>query len=436
MDIGGLLPKHEPIIEPGETIAGRYLVEKEIARGGMAHILRAEDTFLNTIVALKVLPLALARNRHAVNEIKEEARITMALNHPNIVKLHQFENTPKHKFLVMEYVDGLSLEAVVDEKGKIPVEEALSYMRDACAALDYAHSEGVIHRDIKSGNFLVSSKGTVKLTDFGIAQKVHRAFAKITQKEIMGTVPYMSPEQLVGRKIDYRSDIYSLGAVLYELLSGFPPFFSGSIEAQIVLSAPKPVEGAPRHVNDAILKALSKSPSLRWQSATAFYRALTSEAPQEKAPPEPKLRWPGREIVPAAAKKRDFRILAVDDEQDVRTVVETILADEGYDVDTAFDGLDALQKLGEGSYDLLILDILMPRMDGIQLLSRIRNEGVNIPVIMLTALSDQKNMLESYRSGADYYMLKPFARDKLTSAVQYLLGDFSEAHRQDLERVL
>jgi serine/threonine protein kinase len=429
-------PGGEPLAKPGEVIADRYLVEKEIARGGMAHILRAEDTFLSTVVVLKVLPTVLSGNKQAIEEIKQEARIAMSLNHPNIVKLHQFENTPKYKFLVMEYVDGPSLADLIDEKGKIPLSEALGYMRDACTALDYAHSQDIVHRDIKSANFLVDSKGTVKLTDFGIAQKVRRALSKITQRQVMGTIPYMSPEQLMGRKIDYHTDIYSLGAVLYELLTGFPPFFSGSIEAQIMLKPPDPIPEVPEHVNDALLRALRKGPIHRWNSASDFYHALISKPPKEEIPAaRAKLEWPEPKIQ-SAAKKRHFKILAVDDEEDIRTIVQAILTRKGYEVNTAFDGQDAFEKLGKTSYDLLVSDILMPRMDGVQLLSRLRTEGSDIPVLMLTALNDDKHMLESYRSGADYYMSKPFDRDKLVNAVRYLMGDFSEKEKQTLEQKL
>ena len=392
-------------------------------------------SLLSTMVVLKMLPPALSRNRHAIEEIKQEARISMSLNHPNIVKLHQFESTPEYTFLVMEYVDGPSLSDIVDKKGRIPLEETIVYARGACAALDYAHSEGIVHRDIKPANFLVDSGNTVKLTDFGIAQKVRKALSKITQKQVMGTIPYMSPEHLMGRKIDYRSDIYSLGAVVHELLSGVPPFFSGNIEAQIMLRIPEPIIGIPGHVNDTILRALSKSPARRWSSAADFYNALTDKAPAKPPAPEEPVHWPEREMKPLAGK-RDFRILSVDDEEDIRMIVQAVLAGQGYEVDTATDGKDALEKIACASYNLLVLDVMMPQMDGIQLLSRLRNEGSDVPIVMLTALSDDKHMLESYHSGADYYMSKPFDKDKLIAAARYLLGDFTAEEKEALEQQL
>jgi serine/threonine protein kinase len=279
-------------VHGGEVIAGRYLVESEIARGGMAHVVRAEDTMLNTIVALKIFPPALSSQWHAIEEIKEEARITMSLSHPNIVKLHQFESTPRYKFLVMEYVEGQSLGDRIYNNGKLSLDEVLGYLSDASAALDYAHSHNIIHKDIKPDNFLISLDGTVKLADFGIAQKVRKTFAKITQKSIIGTLLYMSPEHVVGRKIDYKSDIYSLGAVTYEMLAGYPPFFEGSVESQILLKTPDPIEGLSENINNILMRALAKNPSSRWESATEFYKA--SRERQIRLMPFPNLHVRGR----------------------------------------------------------------------------------------------------------------------------------------------
>jgi serine/threonine protein kinase len=391
---------------------------------------------LNTIVALKIFPPALSSQWHAIEEIKEEARITMSLSHPNIVKLHQFESTPRYKFLVMEYVEGQSLGDRIYNNGKLSLDEVLGYLSDASAALDYAHSHNIIHKDIKPDNFLISLDGTVKLADFGIAQKVRKTFAKITQKSIIGTLLYMSPEHVVGRKIDYKSDIYSLGAVTYEMLAGYPPFFEGSVESQILLKTPDPIEGLSENINNILMRALAKNPSSRWESATEFYKALAGETDTIDAFSQPALAWPEQRSALDHPGSGHFRVLAVDDEEDIRTTVRAIMSGRGYEVDTAFDGEDALEKLAKNSYDLLITDIYMPRMDGIQFLSRIRHEGSQIPVIMLTALDTDRYVLKSYRSGADYYMTKPFPKQRLIAASRYLMGDFSEEEKDMLERQL
>jgi serine/threonine protein kinase len=336
----------------------------------------------------------------------------------------------------MEYVEGQSLGDRLYDRGKLSFEETTDYLSDACAALDYAHSRNVIHKDIKPDNFLIGTDGTVKLADFGIAQKVKTAFAKVTQKSIMGTLHYMSPEHLMGRKIDYRSDIYSLGAVAYEMLAGVPPFYEGSVETQIMLKTPDPISGIPESVNRILMRALAKNPPSRWESATKFYRALSGETEAVDIPSQPTLHWPEQKPTLAYPRTGQFKVLTVDDEEDIRTTVSAIMSARGYEVETAFDGEDALDKLTKNTYDLLITDIYMPRMDGIRLLSRVRNEGSHIPVIMLTALDTEKYVLKSYRSGADYYMSKPFSIQRLVAAVSYLLGDFAEEERETLERQL
>jgi DNA-binding response OmpR family regulator len=131
-----------------------------------------------------------------------------------------------------------------------------------------------------------------------------------------------------------------------------------------------------------------------------------------------------------------YRVLAADDEEDIRELVALMLAGRGYEVDTARDGIDALDKAAGKDYNLIVLDIMMPGMNGIQALVRLRNAGRDTPVLMLTALSDQKHVLESYRSGADYYMVKPFTKKKLIAAARYLLGDFTDAERPDIEKML
>lgn len=418
------------------VVSSRYEIMKELGRGGMGVVFLAHDRELDVEVAVKFLLVEFAGDQRALDALRSEARLAMSLAHPNIVRLHTLEISGRSKFLVMEYVEGPSLANLLGKKDKLPLDEVIRYMHDACVALDYAHSEGIIHRDIKPANFLLSSKGTLKLTDFGIARKVRQTMSQVTQKVIMGTPYYMSPEHIMGRKIDHRSDIYSLGALVYELLTGLPPFVSGCIETQIILKPPDPIEGIPKHVNDAVLKALRKSPPHRWQSATDFHQALVHGMPQVQAVAEPTLRWPDREIAPVAETKRLFRILVVDDEEDIRMSVRTVLTKKGYEVDTAVDGQDALNKIAEATYDLVVLDILMPHVDGIQALSRLRNAGLDIPVLMLTALDDDRHILESYRSGANHYMVKPFSTKKLVAASRYLVGDFTEKERPDIERAL
>jgi CheY-like chemotaxis protein len=427
--------KEAPAVE-SIVVSGRYEIERELGRGGMGVVFLAHDKELGSRVALKLLLVEFASDERFIDAMRAEAKLCLSLSHPNIVRLHTFESSGRSAFLVMEYVDGPSLADLLEKKEKMPLEEVTRYMRQACAALDYAHSEGVIHKDIKPANFLLGTKGKLRLADFGIAQRARYTYGQLTQRVVMGTPTYMSPEQLLGQKIDHRTDIYSLGAVAYELLAGHPPFGTENIEKAIMLNEPEPIAGVPDRANSAIAKALRKDRYRRWQSATAFYQALAHGKAQKEVTPPETIQWPAPGQALAARQTRKLRVLAVDDDNDIRSLVQATLGLAGYDVQTAVDGQDAIEKLGISDYDLVVLDIQMPRLDGIRMLTRIRSAGSNVPVLMLTAHSEHKSVLEGYRSGANYYMTKPFAVEKLIAASRFLMGDFTESERQGIEGML
>ena len=418
------------------VVSGRYEIEKELGRGGMGVVFLAHDKELGSQVALKMLLVEFASDQRFIDAMRAEAKLCLSLSHPNIVRLHTFEASGRSAFLVMEYVDGPSLADLLEKKEKMPLEKVTDYMRQACAALDYAHSEGVIHKDIKPANFLLDKKNKLRLADFGIAQRARRTYGQLTQRVVMGTPTYMSPEQLLGQKIDHRTDIYALGAVAYELLSGQPPFVSENMEKAIMLDDPESIAGLPSRATSAIAKALHKDRNQRWQSATAFYQALAHGKTQREVTPPETIHWPEPGQVQEARQTRKLRVLAVDDESDIRSLVKATLDLAGYDIQTAVDGQDALEKIEISDYDLIVLDIQMPRLDGIRLLTRIRNAGSNVPVLMLTAHSEHKSVLEGYRSGANYYMTKPFAVEKLIAASRFLMGDFTENERPGIEGML
>ncbi len=418
------------------VVSGRYEIEKELGRGGMGVVFLALDKELGSQVALKLLLVEFASDQRFVDAMRAEAKLCLSLSHPNIVRLHTFEASGRSAFLVMEYVDGPSLADLLAEKEKMSLKDVAGYMRQACAALDYAHSEGVIHKDIKPANFLIDKKNKLRLADFGIAQRARYTYGQLTQKVVMGTPTYMSPEQLLGQKIDHRTDIYSMGAVAYELLSGCPPFVSENMEKAIMLDEPEPLEGVPARANMAIAKALRKDRYRRWQSATAFYQALAHGKTQIEVTPPETIQWPTPGQAQEVRKARKLRVLAVDDDGDILKLVQATLGLAGYDVQTAVDGQDALEKLGISDYDLIVLDIQMPRLDGMRMLTRVRSAGSNVPVLMLTGHSEHKSVLEGYRSGANYYMTKPFAVERLIAASRFLMGDFTESERQGIEGML
>ena len=182
----------------GSILGERYKIEKLIGQGGMGVVYLAEDQTLNTKVAIKVLPPVLSASVRALEALKREARLAMKLSHPNILRMHNIEDGEQIKFLVMEYIEGRTLEEIIDDGGTLDLEETVEVAEQIAAGLDYAHSRRVLHRDLKPSNILLDGEGNVKISDFGIAREMRDSLTRLTGKDTSGTLPYMSPEQLMG----------------------------------------------------------------------------------------------------------------------------------------------------------------------------------------------------------------------------------------------
>ena len=265
-----------------KALADRYRIEREIGRGGMATVYLAEDLKHDRKVAVKVLKPELAAILGA-ERFLSEIKVTANLQHPHILPLHDSGEADSFLFYVMPYVEGESLRAKVDREKQLSVEEALGISTSVANALDYAHRQGVIHRDIKPGNILLHD-GQALVADFGIALAVSAAGGnRITETGLsLGTPEYMSPEQATGdRELDARSDVYSLGAVLYEMLSGDPPHVGSTVQAvigKLLTDRPRPVrelrDTVPIHVELALDRALARLPADRFSSGVEFAEAL------------------------------------------------------------------------------------------------------------------------------------------------------------------
>jgi serine/threonine protein kinase len=254
----------------GKTIA-HYKVLAKLGEGGMGVVYTAEDTRLQRTVALKFLPHGTSGAQKDQERLLHEARAAATLNHPNICTIYSVEEAEGERFIVMEYVKGMHLREKV-QAGEMKADNALDYAIQSAEALQEAHSQGVVHRDIKTENIMVNERGQVKVMDFGLA-KLKGALRLTKSRSTVGTLAYMSPEQIDGRDVDARSDIFSLGVVLYELLSGRYPF-RGEHEAAMVYSImneePEPVQ---KHIPEAsselihiFNRALEKDPGDRYQS--------------------------------------------------------------------------------------------------------------------------------------------------------------------------
>ena len=276
-----------------DSLVGHQILQYRLTRllgdGGMGTVYLAEHIALKQEVAIKVMDPQLASNEKLRKHFIQEAEIQMGLVHPSIVRVLTACTDEPFLALVMEYIEGLSLAQVLDRRGVLPLDEALKLFKQVLSGVGYANEHGIVHRDIKPANIMVQADGTAKVTDFGIAKVLGGTRITLTGTQ-MGSVHYMSPEQVLGRKnINHSTDIYSLGATLYEVLTGRTPFESDeedSSNSDYVIKdahvrvrppAPREIKAAiPEAVSDAILKALEKEPGKRFQSCDEFACCLLS----------------------------------------------------------------------------------------------------------------------------------------------------------------
>jgi eukaryotic-like serine/threonine-protein kinase len=258
-------------------LANRYKILSTLGLGGMGRVYLAEDQKLGIKVAIKVLREILALDPGAMKRLIAEARCSIQLAHPNIVRVNHFEDSELVRFLVMEYVDGETLAHRIAREGKLPEDKVRGIAIETCKGLEHAHEKKVIHRDIKPGNILLGKDGSVKIADFGIARECRDSMSRLTSKVDSGTLLYMSPEQLEGESGE-SSDLYSTGVMLYEMLCGNLPFRSGDIVGQIKTKAPKPLDAVSPQMNAVVMRCLEKKPHDRFASAKELREALAGSA--------------------------------------------------------------------------------------------------------------------------------------------------------------
>jgi serine/threonine protein kinase len=274
-----------------ELLGGRYALGDVIGHGGMAEVRHGTDTRLGRDVAIKVLRADLARDPSFQARFRREAQAAASLEAPNVVAVYDTgEDEHGVPWIVMENVEGRTLRDILNTEGRLLPQRALEVAVDICSALEVAHQAGIVHRDIKPGNVMLTSHGEVKVMDFGIARAVAGSESTMTQTEsVIGTAAYLSPEQARGEHVDARSDLYSTGCVLFELLTGNPPFVGDSAVAvayQHVREDPVPpshyVEGLSTDVDAVVLTAMAKNPAHRYADADAMREDLLRAAAGER----------------------------------------------------------------------------------------------------------------------------------------------------------
>ena len=263
-------------------LVGRYQVVRQLGTGGMGSVWLAEDRQLdNKLFAVKMLPSILVANKRAYRQLKDEALVAMKLVHPNIVQIRAFEENNGNPFLVMDYIEGQTLDDYLADKGKLTEDETVRLLKPIATALDYAHGQGVIHRDVKPANVMIRrNDGQTFILDFGIAREIQETMTRVTGKLSSGTLLYMSPEQLRGQPPNAAQDVYSFAAMVYECLKGEPPFSRGQIEYQILNEQPERLSDDIR-ISASIMRGLSKTPEARPDSCV---KVLLTPCPIRQMP--------------------------------------------------------------------------------------------------------------------------------------------------------
>lgn len=421
---------------------GRYEISGELGRGGMAVVYRGLDPVIKREAALKVIrkaDLDSAESTQILERFKREAQAAGSLHHPNVVAIYEYGEDEACAWIAMELVKGQSLREHLLAGWRPDLARLPSVLEQLLEALDYSHGRGVVHRDMKPGNVLVSDMGVVKISDFGIA-RIERSH--LTQAgEVLGTPYYMAPEQYEGRDIDDRTDIYAAGVIVYEVLCGRRPFDGqgGNLLRQILQEPPPPASTfeprLPVTIDMVLARVLAKKPEYRYRNAREFLDALRSAFPggaPAASSPLPANGLAGnvgalRKALSASAAAsvqqaakpavRRPAVLFVDDEQRILNSLEHLFRDT-YEVETASGGAPALERLRARRFQVLVSDQRMPEMPGVELLRQAKELAPGTMRLLLTGYSDLAAIVGSVNESEVFrFVSKPWQEDDLRATL-------------------
>ena len=443
---------------------GRFEISGELGRGGMSVVYRGVDPVMQRATALKVIrktDLDPAEAPAILDRFKREAQAAGSLHHPNIVAIYEYGEDETFEWIAMELVEGRTLRDHLLAGWRPDLTRLPSVLAQLLEALDYSHGRGVVHRDVKPGNILVSDMGVAKMSDFGIA-RVERSH--LTQQgEVLGTPFYMAPEQYEGHAIDERTDIYSAGVIVYEVLCGRRPFDGqgGNLMRQILQEPPPPASNfeprLPVTIDMVLGRALAKRPENRYRGAREFLDALhkafpgraaavalttmlpplsgiagnvgalrralgSSVAPEsakqpEPAPSEQTVSMPAPITAPVKPALRKPAVLFVDDEERVLNALAHLFRDT-YDVETANGGALALERLRARRFHVLVSDQRMPEMIGVELLRQAKAVAPGTVRLLLTGYSDLAAIVGSVNESEVFrFVSKPWQEEDLRATI-------------------
>jgi serine/threonine protein kinase len=434
-----------PGVPPDLVNHPRYLILEYLGSGGMGTVFKARHLLMDRLVALKVINPAVIDRPVMVERFQREVKAAARLRHPNIVAAYDADQAGATHFLVMELVEGVDLDRVLQERGPLPIAKACDYARQAALGLQHAWECGMIHRDIKPHNLMLTPQGQVKILDFGLARFVSSGISAAEESTASaplpgagaavpeqaggapdsqgpplikgtsysytgaGTADYIAPEETVDtRRADIRADIYSLGCTLYRFLAGRVPFPDGNLTDKLkshLERQPVPLPTlrpeVPRRLVQFVERMMAKDPAQRFQTPAEVVQALAPFAgPSHRS------------------------ILIVDDDQTTRAVLTLALEREGCSVSQASNGQEALDRLRAAPRpNLILLDLMMPVMDGWQFLSQVKADPAlaSIPIFVLSAVDHAHTRAAAL--GAVDYLVKPFDPREVAEKVRDLTGE-------------
>ncbi|MCM3875963.1 MAG: serine/threonine-protein kinase [Thermoanaerobaculia bacterium] len=452
----------------------RYRWQETVGRGGMGIVFKAQDLDLDDVVAIKVLsPDWETDDQQLLLRFKREINLNRKIKHPNVARIHDFGMSNDFPYITMEYVPGQDLRTVIQLEGKLPQARAISILRQIALGTEAAHKLGIIHRDLKSQNVMLEENGAVAILDFGLARG--KTNEQLTLDSVMvGTPHYMSPEQALGRPTDARSDVYSIGVMAYELLTGKVPFDG---ESPLVIAMKHVSEQPPdglRQVTTVspelvaiVYKALAKEPAQRFATAADLEAELAMLHPFESgqvpavsgphvsveaaaspsAPGAPIQSLAGRgthpelgsmatPVMPTPAlpvgtsatppieiKARPPVILLVEVDAKERKRLADVLGRHGCRALEAKDGPEALQRLLQDTVDLVLMDVALPGMDGFDVTRVIKAQASStaLPVVLTSARLDRSHFAFAIQTGATDVLAKPLQSEAVIGRLWHIL---------------
>ncbi len=400
--------------------APRYEDRGFLGRGGSGIVFAAWDRELGQEVAIKVLaPPSGSDEEDWAWRIRREVRSARRVKHPNVAQIYDLAEAGDFSYVTMELVHGRSLAEVLDD-GPLTVSRMIPILRQAALGVQAAHDLGIVHRDLKPGNIMVGAEGEVAVLDFGLAIDVKRDVRRTRHGLLPGTPAYMAPEQIHEEPIDGRVDVYALGVIGWEGLTGVSPFVRESPMKTLLAhlnerppSGALEASGVPPGLASVLLRCLSRDASGRPATAADLARQLAAFSSSRTIA-----------TLTAGALERPPRVLVADDEKTIRSLLGLLLGKEGFDVVMAANGEEVLEKVAANPPDAILLDVNMPLLDGIDTLRLLKagSGTAAIPVIIISAIASRSRQAFAVASGAVDFFAKPLDLPALLSCLRSVTG--------------